>query len=95
MMGYPPFSRMVRMEIRDADPESAKGRAWELASFLKEKIRDEQMKLRLIGPAPCFFPRLSGKYRWHIILRGADPVRLVRNLDLPGVRVEVDPAALL
>lgn len=95
MMGYPPFSRMVRMEIRDADPDSAKGRAWELASFLKEKIRDEQMKLRLIGPAPCFFPRLSGKYRWHIILRGADPVRLVRNLDLPGVRVEVDPASLL
>ena len=95
MMGYPPFSRMVRMEIRDADPDSAKGRAWELASFLKEKIRDEQMKLRLIGPAPCFFPRLSGKYRWHIILRGADPVRLVKNLDLPGVRVEVDPASLL
>lgn len=95
MMGYPPFSRMVRMEIRDADPDSAKGRAWELASFLKEKIRDEQMKLRLIGPAPCFFPRLSGKYRWHIILRGADPVRLVRDLDLPGVRVEVDPASLL
>ena len=95
MMGYPPFSRMVRMEIRDADPDSAKGRAWELASFLKGKIRDEQMKLRLIGPAPCFFPRLSGKNRWHIILRGADPVRLVRNLDLPGVRVEVDPASLL
>ena len=83
------------MEIRDADPDSAKGRAWELASFLKEKIRDEQMKLRLIGPAPCFFTRLSGKYRWHIILRGADPVRLVRDLDLPGVRVEVDPASLL
>ena len=95
MMSYPPFSRMVRMEIRDADPDSAKGRAWELASFLKEKIRNEQMKLRLIGPAPCFFPRLSGKYRWHIILRGADPVRLVQNLDLPGVRVEVDPASLL
>ncbi len=95
MMGYPPFSRMVRLEIRDADPESAKERAWELAAFLKEKIHAEQMKLRLIGPAPCFFPRLSGKYRWHIILRGADPVRLVRPLDLQGIRVEVDPASLL
>lgn len=94
-MGYPPFSRMVRMEIRDADPESAKNRAWELAALLKGIIYDKQMKLRLIGPAPCFFPRLSGKYRWHIILRGADPVRLVRDLDLPGVRVEVDPASLL
>ena len=62
---------------------------------MKAKIRREQLRIRLIGPAPCFFPRLNGKYRWHIILRGADPVKLVRPLELPGVRIEVDPPSLL
>ena len=95
MMGYPPFSRMVRLEVRAAEAESAKSIAFDLALLLKTRIREEQSKLRLIGPAPCFFPRLNGKYRWHIILRGADPVRLVKSLDLPGVRIEVDPPSLL
>ncbi|MBQ6521081.1 MAG: primosomal protein N' [Anaerolineaceae bacterium] len=95
MMGYPPFSRLLRLEIRDADPDKARTRSYELAGFLKEKIREEKMKIRLIGPAPCFFPRLNGKYRWHIILRGTDPVRLIRPLDLPEVRIEVDPSSLL
>lgn len=95
MMGYPPFSRLLRLEIRDADPDRARMRIFDLAGFLKERIREEGMKIRLIGPAPCFFPRLNGKYRWHIILRGTDPVRLIRTLDLPDVRIEVDPASLL
>ena len=95
MMSYPPFSRMVRLEIRDADAESAKMRAMELAEILRMQIRETGSKLRLIGPAPCFFPRLNGKYRWHIILRGTDPVRLVRSLELPEVRIEVDPPSLL
>ena len=95
VMGYPPFSRMLRLEIREKDPDYASTRILELASFLKEKIREDGLKVRLIGPAPCYFPRLNGKYRWHIILRGSDPVRLVRDLELPGVRIEVDPPSLL
>lgn len=95
MMSYPPFSRMVRLEIREKGPEDARQRAYELAGMLKAKIREMDQRLRIIGPAPCFFPRLSGKYRWHIILRGADPVRLVKTLDLPWVRIEVDPPSLL
>ncbi len=95
MLGYPPFSRMVRLEIRDADPGRAENRIRGLASLVRSKIREMKLKVRLIGPAPCFFPKLKGQYRWHIILRGPDPVRAVRALDLPGVRIEVDPPSLL
>lgn len=95
MLGYPPFSRMVRLEVRDTDPERAEERTKGLAALLRSRIREMQLKVRLIGPAPCFFPKLGGRYRWHIILRGPDPVRPVRDLDLPGVRIEVDPPSLL
>ena len=86
---------MVRLEIREEDPDRAEHRAAELAAFLRKQIRDRRLKIRLIGPAPCFFPKLGGKYRWHLILRGPDPAALIRPRDLPGVRIEVDPPSLL
>lgn len=95
LLAYPPFSRMVRLEIREADPDRARQRAYAMAVFLRERIREEKLKIRLIGPAPCFFPRIGGRYRWHLILRGPDPAALVRTLDLPGVRIEADPPSLL
>ena len=95
LLGYPPFSRMVRLEIREEDPDRAERRAAELAASLRKRIRELQLKIRLIGPAPCFFPKLSGKYRWHLILRGPDPAALIRPMDLPGIRIEVDPPSLL
>ena len=95
MMSYPPFSRMLRLEIRDTDPDSARERANELAALLRSKIRERDLRIRLIGPAPCFFPRLNGRYRWHIILRGTDPVSLIRPMELPNIRIEADPPSLL
>lgn len=95
VMGYPPFSRLLRLELRDPNETAVKAAAEELAQTLRRLIRERGLALRLIGPAPCFFPRLAGKYRWHIILRGADPVSLIRALSLPDVRIEVDPPSLL
>jgi primosomal protein N' (replication factor Y) len=50
----------------------------------------------LVGPAPCFFRRLRGRYRWQIILRGQQPERLLSDIVLPlGWRVDVDPVSVL
>ncbi len=95
-IGYPPFARMVRLEVTHVKNERAEAGA----IALSEKIRDvlqakNYNSIRMIGPAPCFFPRVNGKYRWHLILRGADPAAVVREIDRSGVRVEVDPPSLL
>jgi primosomal protein N' (replication factor Y) len=49
----------------------------------------------MIGPAPCCFPKLEGKYRWQIILRGADPGAYIKGQRLTDWRIEVDPVSLL
>jgi len=50
----------------------------------------------IVGPAPCFFRRLRGEYRWQIILRGDRPATLLNDLPLPlGWRVDVDPVSVL
>ncbi len=49
----------------------------------------------LIGPAPCFFERLAGDYRWQIILRGPRPAEALKGLQFKDWQVEVDPMSLL
>jgi primosomal protein N' (replication factor Y) len=95
-IGYPPFGRLVRLEYRDLDPERAERRAGALASHLRGLIASQtRVQTELIGPAPCFYSRLDGRYRWQIVLRGPDPAGLLPGLPLDDWRVEVNPQSLL
>jgi primosomal protein N' (replication factor Y) len=95
-LGYPPFTRLVRLEYRDQDQAAAEKEAGWVAQKLKELLKASRWKnLTLTGPVPCFFSKIGGYYRWQIVLRGADPQELIRGLRLEGWRVEVEPVSLL
>jgi primosomal protein N' (replication factor Y) len=48
--------------------------------------------VQVIGPAPSFIARLRGRYRWHILLAGADGRRVLDSVPLGrGWVVDVDP----
>jgi primosomal protein N' (replication factor Y) (superfamily II helicase) len=99
-LGYPPFSRLVRLEFRHQDASSARAEAQKLAGKLGELLVSGNWKqTTMIGPVPSFFAKLGGYYRWQIILRGPQPVLLVREESigrrLVDWRVEVDPISLL
>lgn len=91
-LGYPPFSRLVRLEYRSTDQESVEKEARKVAEKLSA-IGGQQSAV--IGPVPCFFAKVGGYYRWQIVLRGANPRELLRDVRLDGWRVEVDPISLL
>ncbi len=94
---YPPLSRFVYLLYVNTSAERAQAEAERLAEVLRNKIgRLGLPELDLIGPAPAFYARLRGKWRWQITLRGADPTVLLRDMDLPlGWRVDVDPVTML
>ncbi len=96
-LGYPPFTRLVRLEVRARDPHQAEEEARELAQRLRARLQAVQARATyLVGPAPCFFSPRAGWYRWHILLRGPNPVRWLHDFPLPaGWRVQVDPVSLL
>ena len=75
-LGYPPFSRLVRLEFRHHDPIKAEETAREVARRVENWIEEDRSKTELIGPLPSYFSRAYGQYRWQIILRGPDPVNL-------------------
>jgi primosomal protein N' (replication factor Y) len=95
-LGYPPFARLVRLEYRHTNADQAEASARKLATLLQSWIETGGYRAtQMIGPVPCFFGRISGVYRWQIVLRGPDPVALLRGRTIPDWRIEVDPPSLL
>jgi len=94
-LGYPPFAQLVRLLVQDPDAERARQRAFQVAAQVDTWVAESRAAVTRIGPAPCFFTRRAGLFRWHLILRGADVVSLLRGRPLREVLVEVNPVSLL
>jgi primosomal protein N' (replication factor Y) (superfamily II helicase) len=102
----PPFDRMVRIILRDRDPEALHKHAAELAAELAAAI--DQVGAGMVtmkGPMPCPVSRIAGYARDQIILLSpsAHAIQHVLALARKGghltraerVAVDVDPVALL
>ena len=95
-LGYPPFTQLVRLLYRHQNEGKARSEAENLAGLLRGLIRQQDRRAtELIGPAPAYYTRLDGNYRWQLVLRGPDPVSLLPTQKLGDWQVEVMPQALL
>ncbi len=96
-LGYPPFLRVIRLEVRDRDPKSAEKKALGYAALLGSWIQAEGYNsTRVVGPTPAYFSRVRGEWRWQILVKGPNPLALIRDHH-PGPEwiVEVDPPVIL
>ena len=92
----PPFSRLARLLYTNPNNALCQREAQGMHRVLKEERDSWGMDITLIGPSPAFIPRVRGRYRWQIILRGDDPVRLLGEVPIPqGWVVDIDPVSLL
>ena len=96
-LGYPPFTRLIRLEIRDKNPESAEKKAVVYAAALNGWIEEDGFRsTRLVGPTPAYFSKIRGEWRWQILVKGPNPLGLVRDHPpSPEWIVEVDPPVIL
>ena len=95
-IGYPPFCRLARLEFRHLKNEQAEQAALTMAAQLQGWIKQGgHSASEIIGPAPCYFSRLNGYYRWQVILRSPDPAAILRGRALQDWRIEIDPVSLL
>ncbi len=95
--GYPPFTKLAKLVYVHENQKHCQDEAEKLHRILGNKIARLGLPgADLIGPAPCFFGRLRGKYRWHIVVRASDPQALLHDMVFPrGWRVDIDPVSTL
>lgn len=93
---YPPFARLLRLELRSTNAEKAENDARAMAQQIAKWIHEgDHRGTEIIGPVPCFFSRQNTFYRWQIVLRGPDPASVLRGRIIREWRIEVDPSSLL
>ena len=97
--GYPPAGRLARLVFWHKKLDVVQERCAEMAGALRARTGEVALpgeSFDIIGPVPAFFARHRSFYRWQILVRGPDPARLLRGLDIPfGWRVDVDPTSVL
>jgi primosomal protein N' (replication factor Y) len=92
----PPFGRLIHLVYQHTNQDRCRQEALRLGGALK-KQRDVWglTDVDILGPAPSYPPRLRGRYRWHIILRGQDPRSLLEKVTIPqGWSLDVDPMSV-
>jgi primosomal protein N' (replication factor Y) (superfamily II helicase) len=95
--GYPPFSRLVRFVYASGSDERSRQAAEQLAAEIsKLALALDLDDWGIIGPAPAFFHRQRNRYRWHLLLRAADPTPVLEALrPPPGWSLDIDPVHVL
>lgn len=103
LYGYPPYKRVVQI-VSSAKKETPAAKALaRVAGWLRRELGGEE-GVQILGPVPAPFPRLVGRYRFHILIKcpTAFPVHdrlrpVVTNLRQgpATVTIDVDPQSIL
>ena len=89
----PPFTSYVRLSFGAYDNEEAEMEARSVKTRIVQTVGDDPtIAANIAGPSPSYPARLAGRYRWQILLKGEEPVRILDEVPLgPGWIVDVDP----
>lgn len=95
-LGYPPFSRLIRLEFQSQTNAEAQEEAEKTSGQIIHLIKTgDYNQTSLIGPVPCFYQRIGGMYRWQVLIRGPKPIDLIRGRNFGNAIITVDPISLL
>lgn len=106
---FPPFTRLVNLTIRSRNKEKSRKAAEELealASRLVAQISSTTTDApEVFGAAPCPLERISGNWRYHVVIRSKEASRLIwlatmihESFCCPSgvyLEVDVDPLQML
>jgi primosomal protein N' (replication factor Y) len=93
--GSPPYGRLVKLTVGMPDREAAEREALAMADRLRARAAGEAETVQVIGPAPAYVARRAERWRYNVVLRGADPLTLLDPPPGPPWSVDVDPESLL
>ena len=93
--GSPPFGRLLKLTVGIVDHDAAEREAIAEAERLRARATERGLDVEVMGPAPAYIARRAERWRWNIVLRGADPAALLDSSPEPPWTADVDPESLL
>ena len=97
--GSPPFGRLVKLTVGLPDREAAEREASGMADRLRleaaTRAASGMPPVVVAGPAPAYVAKRADRWRYHVVLRGTDPVALLDPPPGSPWSVDVDPESLL
>ena len=91
--GSPPFGSIIKLTVALPEREAAERAGEEMVARLRERAGGTATTV--VGPAPAYIARRNEKWRYHVILRGDDPLAVLGGDPGPPWSVDVDPESLL
>ena len=105
---YPPFSRIIAIEVRGPKESEVEMTASDLGAKLRRLLKDTA----ILGPSPAQLAKIKNEYRWQIIIKAdkrndknghtarTGAIQTVHTVQqaAPGrmkITIDVDPAGLL
>jgi primosomal protein N' (replication factor Y) len=101
---YPPELHLVNLIVSGEGEAGTANRAAEVADWCNALVARHELRVTVLGPAPCPLARIKDRWRWHVLLKGPSEVlgRIVRyaarRLPREGktrVVIDRDPVSLL
>ncbi|MGD0017702.1 MAG: primosomal protein N' [Candidatus Limnocylindrales bacterium] len=93
--GSPPFGRLVKLTVGLPDHLAAEHQAAAMADRLRAAASVPGRSVSVLGPAPAYIARRSGRWRWNVVLRGDRPLELLNPSPGAPWSIDVDPDSLL
>ncbi|MBL7006179.1 MAG: primosomal protein N' [Spirochaetia bacterium] len=109
MTGFPPYTRLSRLVFRSRDKKKVEKMADQADKILHRIISDidspSDQKAEILGPVECPLAKISGNFRWQIIIRSvsfpilrlvtASFMNQVKPVSGTFIEVDIDPVNLL
>jgi primosomal protein N' (replication factor Y) len=68
-LALPPFFRLIRLIYQHKNEAKCEKETNLVASKLKALLENFSGKFIVLGPSPCFYAKIKGRYRWQIVLK--------------------------
>ncbi|WP_417912601.1 replication restart helicase PriA [Candidatus Electronema sp. TJ] len=73
LLGYPPFGRLINLRFSGPDEKQVENAAKSAAALLRMCLAKDCLAADILGPAPAPLSLLKNRFRWQLLLKGAQP----------------------
>lgn len=87
-LDYPPFSKLIKLTIRHKSNKLAEEKIHTLFKELENLDKKKECEMTYY---PALIPKLKNLYRWHILVKGQQPEKILKQSQLlENVIIDVD-----